>query len=97
MSYSGAQAIAAQYPQYASQITAAAKTSFLAGDQYAYIAGIISVLIGATLVFFFFPKHEKERKLEIGYHQEDLAKMAAAAGPVDDKLIPATTPAAGSD
>jgi len=56
MSYAGAQAVAAQYPQYASQITAVAKTSFLAGDQYAYIAGIIAVLIGAALVFFIFPK-----------------------------------------
>ena len=60
MSYSGAQTMAAQYPQYASQITAAAKTSFLAGDQYAYIAGILAVLVGAALVFFVFPKHDEE-------------------------------------
>ena len=32
------------------QITAAAKAAFLAGDQNAYIAGIIAVLIGAVLV-----------------------------------------------
>ena len=58
MSYSGAQSVAEQYPQYAAQITAAAKESFLAGDQYAYMAGIIAVLIGGALVFFFFPKPE---------------------------------------
>jgi hypothetical protein len=34
-SFAGAQAIAKQYPQYASQITAAAKTSFLQGDNRA--------------------------------------------------------------
>jgi hypothetical protein len=38
MSYAGAQTVAQQYPQYATQITAAAKTAFLDGDQYAYIA-----------------------------------------------------------
>jgi DHA2 family multidrug resistance protein-like MFS transporter len=77
MSYAGAQAMAAQYPQYATQITNAAKTAFLAGDQYAYIAGIIAVLIGAALVFFVFPKRDDEHKQEMAYHQEDLAAMAA--------------------
>ena len=59
MSYAGAQSVAAQYPQYATQITAAAKAAFLAGDQYAYIAGIIAVLIGAALVFFSSPSGTK--------------------------------------
>jgi DHA2 family multidrug resistance protein-like MFS transporter len=77
MSYAGAQTVAAQYPQYATQITAAANTAFLAGDQYAYIAGIIAVLIGAALVFFIFPKRDKEREVLMGYHQQDMAAMAA--------------------
>jgi MFS transporter, DHA2 family, multidrug resistance protein len=82
MSYAGAQAMAAQYPQYASQITAAAKTSFLAGDQYAYLAGILAVLIGAALVYFFFPRAEAERKLLADYHEKDMAAMAGnQAGP----------------
>ena len=72
MSYAGAQSVAGQYPQYASQITAAAKASFLAGDQYAYIAGIIAVLIGAALVFWRFPRPEEERRLLQEYHDEDL-------------------------
>ena len=79
MSYAGAQTVAAQYPEYASQITAAAKTAFLAGDQYAYIAGIIAVLIGAVLVFFVFPKRNQEREDLTAYHQQDMAAMAAAA------------------
>jgi len=80
MSYAGAQTVAAEYPQYAAQITAAAKTSFLAGDQQAYIAGILAVLIGAALVFFVFPKAERERGLLEEYHKEDEAAGADETG-----------------
>ena len=73
MSYAGAQAVAAEYPQYATQITSAAKASFLAGDQYAYMAGILAVLLGMALVFFFFPKHDQEKALEMQYQAEDMA------------------------
>ncbi|MBX3059804.1 MAG: MFS transporter [Anaerolineae bacterium] len=78
MSYAGAQAMAAQYPEYADQITAAAKTAFLAGDQYAYIAGIVAVLIGAALVFFFFPRREAEKQLLADYHAQDMAATAVS-------------------
>jgi DHA2 family multidrug resistance protein-like MFS transporter len=78
MSYAGAQTVAAEYPQYADQITAAAKSSFLAGDAQAYIAGIIAVLIGAALVFFMFPKAETERKLVEEYHAQDNETTAEA-------------------
>ena len=77
MSYAGAQTVAAEYPQYATQITAAAKTAFLDGDQYAYLAGIIAVLVGAALVFFVFPKHDRERMMLVNFHQEDAAEMKA--------------------
>ena len=72
-SFDGATAIAAQYPQYADQITAAARASFLQGDQWAYLAGIAAVVIGATLVFFFFPKHDDEVAMLAQYHAEDTA------------------------
>jgi hypothetical protein len=78
MSYAGAQAVATQYPQYADQITAAAKAAFLAGDQYAYIAGIFAVLIGAALVFLMFPKREEEQKMLADYHAQDMAAMTVA-------------------
>jgi EmrB/QacA subfamily drug resistance transporter len=78
-SFAGAEAVAEQYPQYASQITAAAKTSFLQGDQWAYTAGIVAVLLGGALVFFLFPKHAEEGKLLERYHAED----ARAAKPAD--------------
>ena len=70
-SFSSAEATAQQYPQYASQITAGAKQAFLDGDQWAYSAGVIAVLLGAALVFFLFPKHEEEKALIEGYHAQD--------------------------
>jgi DHA2 family multidrug resistance protein-like MFS transporter len=54
-SFSSAADAAKRYPQYASQINAAAKASFLKGDQWAYSAGIIAILAGLALVFFLFP------------------------------------------
>jgi hypothetical protein len=71
MSFAGAADVAKQYPQYSTQIIAAAQESFLAGDQWAYLAGIVAVLLGAALVFFKFPHHDEERRLLAEYHDED--------------------------
>jgi MFS family permease len=71
MSYAGAEAVAEQYPQYASQITEAAKASFLDGDDEAYLAGILAVLVGAALVFFVFPKADREREVLAEFHRID--------------------------
>ena len=71
MSYAGAADVAAQYPQYSTQILQAAKESFLAGDQWAYLAGIVAVLLGATLVFFKFPHKDEEHRLLAEYHDQD--------------------------
>jgi MFS transporter, DHA2 family, multidrug resistance protein len=70
-SFAGAEVIAEQHPKYAAQITAAAKTAFLQGDQWAYTAGIVAILIGAAIVFFLFPKKEEEERLLVRYHAED--------------------------
>ena len=70
-SFSSAEAVAAQYPQYASAITAGAKTSFLDGADAAYAAGIIAVLIGAAIVFTFFPRKTDEQRLLAEYHAQD--------------------------
>lgn len=83
MSFAGAQAMAEQYPEYATQITAAAKSAFLAGDQYAYLAGIVAVLVGAALVFFLFPKHEDEQKMLAAFHAEDMVGQTAVAANED--------------
>ena len=88
-SFDGAQAVAQQYPRYASQITAAAKQSFLHGDQWAYTAGIVAVLLGAVIVFVFFPKHEREVALLDRYHDED-APAPDPEPPPDRSPVPAT-------
>jgi MFS transporter, DHA2 family, multidrug resistance protein len=72
-SFDSAQSIAQQYPQYASSITAAAKQSFLDGDQWAYTAGIVAVLLGAVLVAFCFPKRDAEQQLLASYASTDTA------------------------
>jgi MFS transporter, DHA2 family, multidrug resistance protein len=77
-SFDGAIAVAQQYPKYATQITAAAKSAFLQGDQWAYAAGIIAVLLGAVLVFFMFPKKDEEVALVQRYHDEDTQPATSA-------------------
>ena len=81
VSYASAEDLAAQYPQYADQITAAAQSSFLDGDQYAYLAGLGAVLIGLGLTFFLFPKKDDELRLRAQFHAEDEAPVAGA-GPM---------------
>jgi EmrB/QacA subfamily drug resistance transporter len=76
-SFSSAADTAQQYPKYAEQIVAAAKSSFLRGDKLAYTAGIVAVLIGAALVATRFPKRDEERRLLAAYEAED---EGAAAG-----------------
>ena len=78
-SFASAEAVAQQYPQYASQITAGAKAAFLQGDQWAYAAGIISVLLGAALVFFLFPRKDDEQRLLAEYHRQDTKPSRAEA------------------
>jgi len=85
-SFAGAEEIAGQYPQYATQITAAAKTSFLDGADYAYTAGIVAILLGAALVFFRFPKKEEEERLLRQYHAEDTGAPAPEPVAVDAGL-----------
>ena len=70
-SFASATTLAQQYPQYSDQIIAGAKASFLAGDRWAYLAGIIAILIGAAIVFYKFPKVEEEKKLLDQYYKED--------------------------
>jgi DHA2 family multidrug resistance protein-like MFS transporter len=70
-SFAGAEEIAEQHPQYAGQITAAAKESFLDGADWAYTAGIVAILFGAALVFLRFPRREEEQRLLAQYHAAD--------------------------
>jgi MFS transporter, DHA2 family, multidrug resistance protein len=79
-SFAGAEEIAEQYPQYASQITAGAKESFLDGADWAYTAGIVAILLGATLAFFLFPRKDEEERLLTAYHAEDLKRTPVSGG-----------------
>jgi MFS transporter, DHA2 family, multidrug resistance protein len=81
-SFSSAADTASRYPtSVQDQIIASAKTAFLQGDQWAYLAGIIAVLLGATLVFFVFPKRADENRLLAQYHAEDSAAEPVAEPP----------------
>jgi MFS transporter, DHA2 family, multidrug resistance protein len=71
-SFSSAADLAQRYPpSMHDQIVAGAKTAFLHGDQWAYLAGLIAVLLGAVLVFFVFPKRQEEKELLARYRVED--------------------------
>jgi hypothetical protein len=73
-SFSSAVDTASRYPaNVQDQIVAAAKTSFLQGDQWAYTAGIVAVVLGGVLVFLKFPRRDDERRLLAGYHAQDSA------------------------
>jgi hypothetical protein len=82
-SFSSAADAASQYPQYSDQIIAAAKSSFLKGDKWAYTAGIIAILLGAALVATMFPRREDEERMLAAYAAEDSARVSrtAVAGP----------------
>jgi MFS family permease len=76
LSFASAEDLAKQHPQYASQISAAAKSSFLKGDQWAYLAAMVAVLIGMALVFRFFPRKDDELALRASFHAEDSSRVA---------------------
>jgi MFS transporter, DHA2 family, multidrug resistance protein len=76
-SFSSAANTAQQYPQYSKQIIAAAQQSFIDGADWAYVAGIVAILLGAALVFFMFPKTRREKELLQEYHDTDVAAHAA--------------------
>lgn len=92
-SFSSAADLAKQYPASVQrQIVEAAKASFLKGDQWAYTAGIIAVLVGATLVFFMFPRRDQERRLLAEYAREDGGGEGAGTkvgGPSSVRGLPA--------
>lgn len=82
-SFSSAANTAQQYPQYSKQIVAAAKTSFIDGADWAYVAGIVAIVLGAVLVYCCFPKMQREKELLEEYHETDVAALAAATAERD--------------
>jgi hypothetical protein len=58
------------------------------GDNWAYIAAIIAVLVGMSLVYFLFPRKDEEEALRLRYHAEDSGDAA-----VSDQSLPPSAPA----
>jgi EmrB/QacA subfamily drug resistance transporter len=75
-SYTGAAEVAQRYPQYASEITAAAKESFLAGQRAALVVGLVAMVAGIVLVRWAFPDRDEERATLRRYAAEDAADDA---------------------
>lgn len=71
VSYASAANLEAANPEYADQIIAAARSSFLAGDNLAYAAGFAAVVLGAAVVFLRFPKKEDEARVHVAYQAQD--------------------------
>ena len=89
-SYASAVDLAEQYPQYSTEIISAAQSSFLDGDQYAYLAGLVFVILGAGLTWVVFPKKDEEEKLRAAFHAADEGESTAPPG------LPHPAPATGS-
>jgi MFS family permease len=70
-SFSSAANTAEQYPQYSDAIIAGARDAFVDGQDWAYLAGILAVLLGATLVWTKFPRRDAERRLLAEYRRDD--------------------------
>jgi hypothetical protein len=62
-SFGSATDLASRYPQYSESIIAAARQSFLDGANGAYLVGIIAMVGGAALVWFLFPRRDREREM----------------------------------
>ncbi len=88
-----------RYPQYASKITAAAKSAFLSGSQWAYAAAILGVLLGAALVFALFPRKAAETPSWPGTRRKTLARRWRTAAEdlsrTGRRSCPASRPPAG--
>ena len=77
-SFGSAVTVAEQHPQYAPQIVKAAQTAFLNGSDSAYLVGIGAIILGAVLVFFAFPRQDRENELLAQFHAEDAVPAAPA-------------------
>ena len=62
-SYASAAAVAQQYPAHAPQIISAARSSFLTGSNWAYLAGCVAIVVGAVVVGVYFPRKDDETRL----------------------------------
>jgi len=93
-SFSSPAAVAEQHPRYAESIVEGARGAFLHGDTWAYLAGIVAVLLGAALVFFKFPRRDQEKRLLASYHAQDSAAASKTTEAVAARAEAESSPAA---
>jgi len=75
-SFSSAENIAMQYPQYNDQIIAAARQSFVDGQHAAFVVGIAAMLLGFAVIWFGFPTKKAETELVESYELIDAPASA---------------------
>jgi hypothetical protein len=85
-SYASAADLAAANPEYGAQILAAAKSSFLEGDERAYVAGFFAVIVGAALVLVFFPRKDAEERMRMAFHAADEGDPPSEATPAAEGI-----------
>lgn len=78
-SFSSAEALSEQYPQYSSEIIEAARQSFLTGANWAYVAAIAAGLVAMVIVRFGYPGKAAENSLLTEYAEEDATSGKAAS------------------
>ena len=77
-SFSSAERLGQQYPDYTTAIVEAAKMSFLEGAHWAYLAGAVAIVLGALLVGTRLPNKDGETAMLASYKQADEKAEAAA-------------------
>jgi MFS transporter, DHA2 family, multidrug resistance protein len=70
-SFTTAQSLSTQYPDYATEILEAARQSFLTGANWAYLAAIVAGLVAMVIVRVAYPGKAGELALLATYAQED--------------------------
>jgi MFS transporter, DHA2 family, multidrug resistance protein len=89
-SFSSAENLASSAPpQTAQAIIAGAREAFIDGQNWAYTAGLIAIVLGAVLVFFMFPRHEQEEELLASYQEEDVRARTATTPSAGERSAPA--------
>lgn len=76
-SFSSAETLSEQYPQYSAEIIEAARQSFLTGANWAYVAAIVAGLIAMVLVRLAYPGKAGETALLDEYAQQDAAAASS--------------------
>ena len=70
-SFGSASNLAEKYPEYSSAIVSTAKDSFLSGQDWAYVAGLAAVALGALIVWRAYPGLQREHELFAEYAASD--------------------------